>query len=187
MVEQIFENVFGRLGWGNPMSTEDIQKNKKISGVSNPLLAFAKMLSERLSKDKSATKVVDSNNLKKINKQLRKNGFVEVKPMSKRFTDDKVRAKNKKLFLDEYDGKNTVDIGSTAISTPIKYNEETGEVWIQFKGKDGKPGGKWYHYTNMDKDQFRSFMRASSKGRYVTKVMKYKNHDPAFGPTPRKK
>ena len=204
VVEQIFDNVFSKLGMENPLSTDDIFQTKKITGlknpfngikeavkeapksIKNPLLAFARMLNERFSR-KGDGKVIDSNDMKKIDKQLKKNGEIEIKPMSKRFTDDNVRAKNKKLFLDEYDGKNTVDIGSTAIGEPVRYNEETGEVWLRFKDKNGHPTGKWYHYTNMDKEQFKSFMRSSSKGRYVTKVMKYKTHDPAYGPTPIKK
>ena len=136
---------------------------------------------------KKPQKVYNSDDLKKIDKQLSKTDEIEVNPISKRFTDNKKEKDENNLSLDEYDGKYTVEINSTAIGFPIRYNKKTGEVWLRFKDKDGKPTGKWYHYVDMDEEQFKSFMKAASKGRYVTKIMKYKNHDPTYGPTPRKR
>ena len=57
----------------------------------------------------------------------------------------------------------------------------------RFKDKDGKPGKKWYHYIGLDENELLSFSKASSKGKFVNLIMKYKNHDPAYGPTPTKK
>lgn len=194
-MENIFQDLFDSIFGDNPLDSSEPSKTGGKSEIKIKL-----ELPKGKSKDKSEEKkesvvkrlipfikkqhVYESDNLKGIDKQIDKKGYVEVSPRSKRYTDDDVKSDKKKLSLDEYDGKNTVEIDSTAIAEPIRYNEKTGEVWLRFKGKDGKPTGKWYHYVSMDKDQFESFMKSSSKGRYVTKQMKYKNHDPAYGPAP---
>lgn len=180
----IFDDIFKSIFGDNPLLNNEGGKSPDLGKTKKKVESVVKRLVPFVSKTEH---VYDSNDLKKVDKQLDKKGYVEVKPMSKRYTDDDVKDDKKKLSIDEYDGKNTVEIDSTAVGEPIKYNEKTGEVWLRFKDKDGKPTGKWYHYTNMDKEQFKSFMKASSKGRYVTKIMKYKNHDPAYGPAPKKK
>ena len=178
IMADIFKDVFEQLFNTNPLLPEQ--------QASKPAKKEDKKEKGHLTQDifkiiaNEKQKPVKSDDLKKVEKTLDKNGFVSVAPISKRFTDDSAKDKNRKLSLNEYDGKNTVEIDSTAIAEPIRYNEKTGEVWLRFKGKDGKPSGKWYHYVSMDKDQFESFMKSSSKGRYVTKVMKHKNHDPAY-------
>lgn len=175
-MHSIFKDIFAELFDNNPLamepSTEEKPKEKKDKKPGTVMASFTY--------EKKPSKVYNSDDSKKIEKQLNKKGYIEINPISKRFTDDDVDDKNKKLSLNEYDGKNTVEIDSTAIAGPIRYNEETGEVWLRFKGKNGKPSGKWYHYVSMDRNQFESFMKSSSKGRYVAKQMKYKNHDPAY-------
>lgn len=174
-MNDIFKNFFSRLFSSN--STENKDETKKENGRKPGAVIRSFMYEKK-------PKIYNSDDLKKIDKHLGKKDEIEVNPLSKRFTDDK---KGKNLSMDEYDGKYTVEINSTAIGFPIRYNKKTGEVWLRFKDKDGKPTGKWYHYVDMDEDQFKSFMKAASKGRYVTKIMKYKNHDPAYGPAPRKR
>lgn len=197
-MENIFQDLFNSIFGDSPL---DVSEPSKTGGKSEIKIKLE--LPKGKSKDKSEEKkesvvkrlipfvkkqhVYESDNLKGIDKQMDKKGYVEVSPRSKRYTDDDVKSDKKKLSLDEYDGKNTVEIDSTAVGEPIRYNEKTGEVWLRFKDKNGKPTGKWYHYTNMDKEQFKSFMKASSKGRYVNFIMKYKNHDPAYGPAPKRK
>lgn len=173
-MNDIFKDFFSRLF--NINLTENKDETKKENGRKPGAIIKSFMYEKK-------PKVYNSDDLKKIDKQLGKKDEIEVNPLSKRFTDDK---KGKNLSMDEYDGKYTVEINSTAIGFPIRYNKKTGEVWLRFKDKDGKPTGKWYHYVDMDEDQFKSFMKSASKGRYVTKIMKYKNHDPSYGPTPRR-
>lgn len=183
LVEELFGDIFEKI-FGNPFGNNPSKGSSKGPDLGKKVESVVKRLIPVMQREEKKPHVYKSDNLKGVDKQLDKKGYVEVKPMSKRFTDDDVNDKNKKLSLNEYDGKNTVEIDSTAIAEPIKYDEKTGEVWLRFKGKDGKPTGKWYHYVSMDKNQFESFMKSSSKGRYVTKQMKYKNHDPAYGPAP---
>jgi hypothetical protein len=176
----IFSDIFNSIFEDNPLAagtSGEVKPNEKKEEKKErkPGAVMASFTYE-----KKPSKVYNSDDSKKIEKQLNKKGYIEINPISKRFTDDDVDDKNKKLSLNEYDGKNTVEIDSTAIAGPIRYNEETGEVWLRFKGKNGKPSGKWYHYVSMDRNQFESFMKSSSKGRYVAKQMKYKNHDPAY-------
>lgn len=187
----IFDDIFRSLFGDNPLAVSEPPKTGGKSEVKiqielpkgKPKETVVKRIIPFVKKEH----VYESDNLKGIDKQMDKKGYVEVSPRSKRYTDDDVKSDKKKLSLDEYDGKNTVEIDSTAVGEPIRYNEKTGEVWLRFRDKDGKPTGKWYHYTNMDKEQFKSFMKASSKGRYVNFIMKYKNHDPAYGPAPKRK
>lgn len=173
-MDSIFKDFFSRLFNSNLSEKKDETENGRKPG------AVIKAFMYRGDKPK----VYNSDDIKKIDRHLSKKDEIEVNPLSKRFTDDK---KSKNLSMNEYDGKYTVEINSTAIGFPIRYNKETGEVWLRFKDKDGKPTGKWYHYVDMDEDQFKSFMKSASKGRYVTKVMKYKNRDPSYGPAPRKR
>ena len=186
LVEELFGDIFESL-FGNPFGSNPSKGSSKGPDLGKKVESVVKRLIPVMQREEKKTHVYKSDNLKGVDKQLDKKGYVEVKPMSKRYTDDDVKSDKKKLSIDEYDGKNTVEIDSTAVGEPIRYNEKTGEVWLRFKDKDGKPTGKWYHYTNMDKEQFKSFMKASSKGRYVNFIMKYKNHDPAYGPAPKKK
>ena len=184
-MENIFSDVFKKL-FDNPFADKDEeQKPVDTKKVDDSITKMLNSWGDNTKKRKQ--KAVESTDTKQIDTELKKDKIIEAKPMSKRFTDDNVNDKNKKLSLDEYDGKNTIEIDSTAIGVPVRYNKETGEVWIRFNGKNGKPGGKWYHYVNMSEDQFKSFMKSSSKGRYVNFIMKYKNHDPAYGPTPKRK
>ena len=180
-MNNIFKDLFDRLFGDNPLLTTESNETK--GGLKKERKPGAIIKSFMYQKENKPQKAYNSDDLKKIDKHLGKKDEIEVNPLSKRFTDDK---KGKNLSMDEYDGKYTVEINSTAIGFPIRYNKKTGEVWLRFKDKDGKPAGKWYHYVDMDEDQFKSFMKAASKGRYVTKIMKYKNHDPAYGPTPRR-
>ena len=177
-MENIFSDVFKKL-FDNPFADKgEEQKPVDTKAVEDSITKMLNTWGDNTKKRKQ--KVVESTDTKKIDKELKKDKIIEANPISKRFTNDNVNDKNKKLSLDEYSGKNTVEIESTAIGVPIRYNRETSEVWIRFKGKNGKPTGKWYHYVNMDEDQFKSFMKAASKGRYVNFVMKYNNHDPAY-------
>lgn len=174
IMDNIFKDVFKKLLGDNPLSLNKPVEPQSEDSLHDIVTAWSK----KNKNDKP--KVVESTDTKKIDKELKKDKIIEAKPMSKRYTDDDVNDKNKKLSLDEYSGKNTIEIGSTAVGEPVRYNKVTGEVWLRFKDKHGKPTGKWYHYVNMSEDQFKSFMKASSKGRYVNKIMKYKNHDPAY-------
>lgn len=185
-MNSIFKDIFDKLFGNNPLASEPSTKEnpKGDKKERKPGAIIKAFMYER---EKKPQKVYNSDDLKKIDKVLDKKDVIEVNPISKRFTDNKNERDIDNLSLDEYDGKYTVEIDSTAIGLPIRYNKKTGEVWIKFKGKDGKSNGKWYHYIDMDEDQFKSFMKAASKGRYVTKIMKYKNHDPAYGPTPKKR
>lgn len=184
-MNNIFKDLFDRLFEDNPLLTTESNETK--GEVKKDRKPGAIIKSFMYQKEDKPQKSYNSDDLRKIDKQLSKTDEIEVNPISKRFTDNKKEKDENNLSLDEYDGKYTVEINSTAIGFPIRYNKKTGEVWLRFKDKDGKPTGKWYHYVDMDEDQFKSFMKAASKGRYVTKIMKYKNHDPAYGPTPRKR
>ena len=77
--------------------------------------------------------------------------------------------------LDEYDGEAEADVKSTAVQevryVPNSQDPGEGVCWVRFVG--GK--GKWYRYEHMSPQQFKSFMNASSKGRYLNKVMRVKN------------
>lgn len=182
-MHSIFKDIFDKLFDNNPLAVEQSESPTESSKERKPGAVIKSFMYKKMPR-----KAYNSDDIKNIDKQLgkrsgKKDDVIEINPLSKRFTDDK---KGKNLSMDEYDGKYTVEINSTAVGFPIRYNKKTGEVWLRFKDKDGKPTGKWYHYVDMDEEQFKSFMKAASKGRYVTKIMKYKNHDPAYGPAPRK-
>ena len=185
-MNNIFKDVFDKLFGNNPFANESEKPNVNLNKKDIKPGAVIKALMYQNKQDKPQ-KAYNSDDLNKIDKQLSKKDEIEVNPISKRFTDNKKEKDEKNLSMNEYDGKYTVEINSTAIGFPIRYNKKTGEVWLRFKDKDGKPTGKWYHYVDMDEDQFKSFMKSASKGRYVTKVMKYKNRDPSYGPAPRKR
>lgn len=124
---------------------------------------------------------LESGQTKKIENKLKKYKEISVGLMnSKRyygkgsnghFIDDDATANS----LDEYDGEVEVDIPSTAVQevhyVPNSQDPDEGVCWIRFVG--GK--GKWYRYEHMSPQQFKSFMNASSKGRYVNNVMRVKN------------
>ena len=177
-MDNIFKDVFKQLLGDNPLSLNKPVEPQSEDSIHDVITSWHNKTKK--DKEKEKTKAVKSDDLRKVDKKLKKDKVVEINPISKRFTNDNVNDKNKKLSMDEYSGKNTVEIESTAIGEPIRYNKATGEVWLRFKDKHGKPTGKWYHYVNMDEDQFKSFMKSASKGRYVTKIMKYANHDPAY-------
>ncbi|MCQ2247712.1 MAG: KTSC domain-containing protein [Treponema sp.] len=71
--------------------------------------------------------------------------------------------------LDEYEGEVSASIPSTAIKQ-VNYDPKTGVCNVLYVG-----GNKWYRFENMSPQQFKSFMDASSKGRYVNNVMRVKN------------
>lgn len=121
----------------------------------------------------------NSYDTKKIDKNLNKEKEVDVGHLtSKRYygkgsdghyTDDDATVAS----LDEYDGDTMAEIPSTAVKN-VKYDPKTKICSVLFVG-----GDKWYDYQ-MSPQQFKSFMAASSKGRYVNNVMKHKNRMPGY-------
>ena len=71
--------------------------------------------------------------------------------------------------------KKEVNIQSTAVDK-ASFDPKTGIAAVKFKG-----GNKWYDYV-MTSEQFDEFMKAPSKGRYVTKVMRPRNWLPGYVP-----
>lgn len=131
-------------------------------------------------KDKFAeAKRTASYDTKKIDKKLDKEKPLLVSYLnSKRYygkgsdghyTDDDATVAS----LDEYDGDTMAEIPSTAVKN-VKYDPKTKTCSVLFVG-----GDKWYDYQ-MSPQQFKSFMAASSKGRYVNNVMKHKNRMPGY-------
>lgn len=124
---------------------------------------------------------LESGQTNKIEKKLEKGKEINVGLMnSKRYygkgSDGHFIDKDATVnSLDEYDGEVEVDIPSTAIQevhyVPNSRDPSEGVCWVRFVG--GK--GKWYRFENMSPQQFKSFMNASSKGRYVNNVMRVKN------------
>lgn len=124
---------------------------------------------------------LESGQTEKIENKLKKGKEINVGLMnSKRyygkgsnghFTDDDAISGS----LNEYDGEAEVDVKSTAVQevryVPNSQNPREGVCWVRFVG--GK--GKWYRFEHMSPQQFKSFMNASSKGRYVNNVMRVKN------------
>ena len=149
----------------------DLSRLKKFQ-----LPDFKKLVKE---KDESNNKDLASDNKKKIDKKLRKDKNVAIdKLISKRYyskgsnghyTDD-----DAKMSIDEYDGEQEVEIPSTAIAD-VKYDPKTKVCYVKYV-----KGNKWYKFINMSPQQFKTFMNASSKGRYVQFVMRKKNYDPSF-------
>lgn len=189
MIDSIFKQVFDQLSKGKDFTDIDMEtqngKGKNNSRKMPLLIGF-------INRFKKTSNVKDSNDLKKIGKQIKKGKDIEVdKLISKRYYGkgssghytDKDSVKN---HLDEYDGETTVEIPSTAIAD-VNYNPKTGELWVRYKNSKGKAAGKYYHFINVSPQQFESFMRASSKGRYAQYVLRPKNHDPAYPVTLKKK
>lgn len=120
-------------------------------------------------------KKLESGQTDKIDKKLEKGKELNVGLMnSKRyygkgsdghFTDNDATVGS----LDEYNGETEVDIPSTAIAE-VKYDPKTRVCNVRYV-----TGKKWYRFENMSPQQFKSFMNASSKGRYVNNVMRVKN------------
>ena len=118
---------------------------------------------------------LESGQTKKIENKLKKGKEINVGLMnSKRyygkgsnghFTDDDAISNS----LDELDGEVEVDIPSTAIAE-VKYDPETRVCNVRYVN-----GDKWYRFEGMSPLQFKSFMNAGSKGRYVNNVMRKKN------------
>lgn len=118
---------------------------------------------------------LESGQTEKIEKKLKKGKEINVGLMnSKRyygkgsnghFIDDDAVSNS----LDELDGEVEVDIPSTAIAE-VKYDPETRVCNVRYVG-----GDKWYRFEGMSPQQFKSFMNAGSKGRYVNNVMRKKN------------
>ena len=118
---------------------------------------------------------LESGQTKKIENKLKKGKEINVGLMnSKRyygkgsnghFIDDDAISNS----LDELEGEVEVDIPSTAIAE-VKYDPETRVCNVRYVN-----GDKWYRFEGMSPQQFKSFMNASSKGRYVNNVMRVKN------------
>lgn len=195
IIEEIFNNIFGDIAkdtglglgsTGNVEGTKErkLEKNlkkevkKEVQKAGHDLKkAFSRGVAR--AKDKIKEKETASDDKKKIAKNLRKDKDVIInKLISKRFvpTDDEGRYPNADLknFMDEYKGDTEVEIPSTAIAD-VKYDPKSGVCHVKYVG-----GNKWYRFVNMSPQQFKSFMNSSSKGRYVQRVMRLKNHDPNY-------
>jgi len=155
----IFENIFSK-------AISPDKSEKKIGGdVSLPPII------KQGQKEMKKWKDTNSDQKKKIEKKLDKKDNIEVDHMvSSRYTTG-----DGKVSLNEYDGENEEKIPSTAIRK-VKYNKDTHECWVQYITSN-----KWYKFIKMSMQQFMSFMNASSKGRYVQKIMRNINFDPSFG------
>lgn len=122
-----------------------------------------------------SVKLVKSDDTKKLNKKLNKGKEVKVnKVISSRyynqgsngsFLDDDATVAS----LDDSGNKVEAQIPSTAVDE-VKYDPKTKVCEVKFVG-----GKKWYKYENMSEQQFKTFMNASSKGRYVNNVMRVQN------------
>lgn len=129
---------------------------------------------------KKLDKRLESGETEKIDKQLGKGKEINVGLMnSKRYygkgSNDSFLDNDATVgSLDEYDGETEVDIPSTAIAE-VKYDPKTRVCNVLYVG-----GKKWYRFENMSPQQFKSFMNASSKGRYVNNVMRVKNRAKGF-------
>lgn len=172
MVDSIFKQIFDQFS--KDTSFTEKKTNKKSSSTKIPLILGL------IDKWRKSVDVKDSNDLKRIGKQLEKGRDIEVNNLvSKRYHEKG----SSKESLDEYSGELTKDIPSTAIKD-VNYNPQTGELWLRYKNPKG--GSKQYHFVNVSPSQFESFMRASSKGRYAQYVLRPKNHDPAYPVTLRR-
>lgn len=118
---------------------------------------------------------LESGQTKRIEKKLKKGKEINVGLMnSKRyygkgsdghFIDEDATSNS----LDEWDGEIEVDVPSTAVAE-VKYDPETGVCNVRYVD-----GDKWYRFEGMSPEQFQTFMKSSSKGRYVNNVMRKKN------------
>lgn len=143
----------------------------------NPIQALAQSIRKKT--EEKPSKALSSGDEKKISRNLRKDKNVTIDHLtSKRwfskgsnghYSDD-----DSKMSLNEYEGEQEVEIPSTAIAD-VKYDPKTRVCHVKYRG-----GNKWYRFINMSPQQFKAFMNASSKGRYVQFVMRKKNYDPSF-------
>lgn len=115
---------------------------------------------------------LESGQTKRIEKRLRKGMEIAIDLMnSKRYYG---KGKDGSFIggthsMDEYDGEVEVEIPSTAIAE-VNYDPETGVCNVRYVD-----GDKWYRFEEMSPEQFQTFMKATSKGRYVNNVMRKKN------------
>lgn len=115
---------------------------------------------------------LESGQTKRIEKRLRKGMEIAIDLMnSKRYYG---KGKDGSFIdgthsMDEYDGEVGVEIPSTAIDE-VKYDPETRVCNVKYVD-----GDKWYRFEEMSPQQFQTFMKSSSKGRYVNNVMRKKN------------
>lgn len=186
LTDDIFGNIFAELFGGNPLGgsagakqeTEKPKKTeKKTSASFNPILALAQSIRKKT--EEKPSKTLSSGDEKKISRNLRKDKNVTIGNLtSKRwlsrgsnghYSDD-----DSKMSLNEYEGEQEVEMPSTAIAD-VKYDPSTRVCHVKYRG-----GNKWYRFINMSPQQFKAFMNASSKGRYVQFVMRKKNYDPSF-------
>jgi hypothetical protein len=189
LTDDIFGNIFAELFGDNPLGgsarasgakqeTEKPKKTEKKTGSSfSPILALAQSIRKKT--EEKPSKTISSGDKKKISRDLRKDKNVTISNLtSKRwlsrgsnghYSDD-----DSKMTLNEYEGEQEVEIPSTAIAD-VKYDPSTRVCHVKYRG-----GNKWYRFINMSPQQFKAFMNASSKGRYVQFVMRKKNYDPSF-------
>lgn len=175
----IFDDIFKSLFGDNPLALSSSKNEKPASSKDSVVGRLVPFLYNEI-KGKVKKPELASDNTKKIDKKIKKDKEVSVDRLySKRFyskgsdgnyTDNDA----KKASLDEYSGETEVEIPSTAIAD-VKYNPKEKVCHVKYVG-----GDKWYRFVNMSPQQFKSFMMSSSKGRYVQKVMRKKNHDPAY-------
>lgn len=180
IIEDIFRNIFndafGNIAEDTGLSlggaSSDAPKKDKKTDLRE---AFSRGVAHKRDKEKELA----SYNRKKINRGLRKDKDLTInRVISKRFvpTDDEGRYPDADLknFMDEYKGDTEIEIPSTAIAD-VKYDPRSRVCYVRYTS-----GNKWYRFVNMSPEQFRSFMNASSKGRYVQRIMRKRNHDPAY-------
>lgn len=186
LTDDIFGNIFAELFGDNPLGgsagakqeTEKPKKAEKKTGSSfNPILALAQSIRKKT--EEKPSKALSSGDKKKISRDLRKDKNVTIGNLtSKRWlsrgSDGHYSDDDSKMTLNEYEGEQEVEIPSTAIAD-VKYDPNTRVCHVKYRG-----GNKWYRFINMSPQQFKAFMNASSKGRYVQFVMRKKNYDPSF-------
>lgn len=115
---------------------------------------------------------LESGQTKRIEKRLRKGMDIAISLMnSKRYYGKGPDGSfiDGTHSMDEYDGEVEVEIPSTAVAE-VKYDPETGVCNVRYVD-----GDKWYRFEGMSPQQFQTFMKSSSKGRYVNNVMRKKN------------
>lgn len=181
ILEEIFNDIFGNIaqetgiGLGGDDSGKKGDVAKTVEKGLKKGLDLKKLLSRGIVRERDK-KELASDNKKKISKDLRKDKDLTINRLiSKRFvTTDDDGKKGSGLSLDEYSGDTEVEIPSTAIAD-VKYDPKSKVCHVKYVG-----GDKWYRFVNMTPQQFKSFMNASSKGRYVQRIMRKKNYDPSF-------
>jgi len=207
LIDDIFGNIFSELFKDNPLGSEKTSgskttgkgtkraekkteskaenkttadhssSNSSFSPSFSPIQALAQSIRKKT--EEKSPKTLSSDDDKKIKRSLRKDKNITIDHLtSKRwlsrgssghYSDD-----DSKMTLNEYEGEQEVEIPSTAIAD-VKYDPKTRVCHVRYRG-----GSKWYRFINMSPQQFKAFMNASSKGRYVQFVMRKKNYDPSF-------